>query len=278
MNRMENDLNINSDIKSLKLKILKENLKQDWNLDTDLWNEEFPHDYRFEDTYLQLSFVLRDFNIDELKHLVSITNIFDIKNYNHDIATLINNFVRSCVDYLNHEIDGKSDEYFKKYDNNNNCFSYEKKIKDTLKKHRLKYSLFFYGTLRAKEVRQAVIGEKKFNILPAILQKHKVYKVKNANYPLIKFTNNESDKVQGILLMDLTIEEINKLDQFEGEHYFRQFVKINKDDKIYDAQVYMPDKTLIAEKTWDFNYWYQNNMNDFFANEFDLSGVKQIKN
>ena len=38
---MENNLNINSDIKSLKLKILKENLKQDWNLDTDLWNEEF---------------------------------------------------------------------------------------------------------------------------------------------------------------------------------------------------------------------------------------------
>ena len=43
--------------------ILSKNLKQNWNLDTDLWNEEFPHDYRFEDTYLQLSFVLRDFNI-----------------------------------------------------------------------------------------------------------------------------------------------------------------------------------------------------------------------
>ena len=41
---MEKDLNINSDVKSLKLNILKENLKQDWNLDTDLWNEEFPHD------------------------------------------------------------------------------------------------------------------------------------------------------------------------------------------------------------------------------------------
>jgi len=40
----------------------------------------------------------------------------------------------------------------------------------------------------------------------------------------------------------------------------------------------MPDKTLIAEETWDFDYWYQNSMNDFFAKEFDLSGVKQIKN
>ena len=86
---MAEQLNINDDVKILKLEILSKNLKQNWNLDTDLWNEEFPHDYRFEDTYLQLSFVLRDFNMNELKHLISITNLFDIKNYNHEIATLI---------------------------------------------------------------------------------------------------------------------------------------------------------------------------------------------
>ena len=121
---MDESLNINDDIKALKLRVLKDNLKQNWNLDTDLWNEEFPHDFRFEDTYLQLSFVLRDFNIDELKHLISITNLFDIKNYSHDISTLINNYIKSCVNYLNHEIDGNTDEYFKKFNNNNNCFSY----------------------------------------------------------------------------------------------------------------------------------------------------------
>ena len=82
---MSKTLNINDDIKVLKLKILKENLKQNWNLDSDLWNEEFPYDFRFEDTYLQLSFVLRGFNIDELKHLISITNLFDVKNYSHSI-------------------------------------------------------------------------------------------------------------------------------------------------------------------------------------------------
>ena len=274
---MEKDLNINSDVKSLKLNILKENLKQDWNLDTDLWNEEFPHDYRFEDTYLQLSFVLRDFNIDELKHLISITNIFDIKNYNHDIATLINNFVRSCVEYLNYEIEGKSDEYFKKFDKNNNCFSYEKKIKNALKEHKLKYSLFFYGTLRSEEVREAVIGQKKYNISHGILQKHKVYKVKNANYPLIKFTNQKSDEVEGILITDLTTEEIKKLDKFEGKNYFRQFVKINIKDKFYDAQIYMPHKNLIAEEPWNFDYWYENNINDFFSKEFNLNGVREIE-
>ena len=86
-----------------------------------------------KDTYLQLSFVLRDFNMNELKHLISITNLFDIKNYNHEITSLINNYIKSCADYINHELDGKTEEYFKKFNKNNNCFSYEKRIKDELK-------------------------------------------------------------------------------------------------------------------------------------------------
>lgn len=131
---MEQHLNINDEIKTLKLKILKENLKQNWNLDSDIWNEEFPHDYRFEDTYLQLSFILVDFSMDELKHLSSITNVFKIKKFNHTISSLINNYIKSCVDYLNHEIDGKTEEYFKKFNKHNNCFAYEKKIKNELNK------------------------------------------------------------------------------------------------------------------------------------------------
>ena len=139
---MAEQQNINDDVKILKLEILSKNLKQNWNLDTDLWNEEFPHDYRFEDTYLQLSFVLRDFNINELKHLNSITNLFDIKNYSHEMATLINNYIKSCADYINHELDGNTEEYFKKFNKNNNCFSYEKKIKDELKKYNIQTNFF----------------------------------------------------------------------------------------------------------------------------------------
>ena len=131
---MENHQNINDEITSLKLMILQNNLKQNWNLDSEVWNEEFPYDYRFEDTYLQLSFILVDFSMDELKDLSSITNVFDIKKFNHTISSLINNYVKSCVDYLNHEIDGKTEEYFKKFDKNNNCFAYEKKIKYELNK------------------------------------------------------------------------------------------------------------------------------------------------
>ncbi|MDG1465650.1 MAG: gamma-glutamylcyclotransferase, partial [Alphaproteobacteria bacterium] len=277
---MSEKLNINDDVKVLKLNILKDNLKQNWNLDTDIWNEEFPHDYRFEDTYLQLSFILRDFNIDELKHLIYITNLFDVRNYNHDISTLINNYIKSCVEYLNHEIDGKADEYFKKYDKNNNCFSYEKKIREALSKHNIQYSLFFYGTLKASEVRKAVLGEniEYHEATNGFLTHYKVFQVKDANYPLIKFTNNEEDVVKGLLIYNISSDELNKLDKFEGINYFRQYVKINVAGNLYDSQIYIPNKNLVHSEPWDYENWYNNDMQSFFNNEFDLNGVKKIKN
>ncbi len=277
---MSEKLNINDDVKVLKLNILKDNLKQNWNLDTDIWNEEFPHDYRFEDTYLQLSFILRDFNIDELKHLIYITNLFDVRNYNHDISTLIKNYIKSCVEYLNHEIDGKADEYFKKYDKNNNCFSYEKKIKEALSKHKIQYSLFFYGTLKASEVRKAVLGEniEYHEATNGFLTHYKVFQVKDANYPLIKFTNNEEDVVKGLLIYNISSDELNKLDKFEGINYFRQYVKINVAGNLYDSQIYIPNKNLVHSEPWDYEKWYNNDMQNFFNNEFDLNGVKEIKN
>ena len=277
---MSEKLNINDDVKVLKLNILKDNLKQNWSLDTDIWNEEFPHDYRFEDSYLQLSFILRDFNIDELKHLIYITDLFNIRNYSHDISTLINNYVKSCVEYLNHEIDGKAVEYFKKYDKNNNCFSYEKKIKEALCKHKIQYSLFFYGTLKASEVRKAVLGEniEYHEATNGFLTHYKVFQVKDANYPLIKFTNNEKDVVKGLLIYNISSDELNKLDKFEGINYFRQYVKINVAGKLYNSQIYIPDKNLLHSEPWDYEKWYNNDMQNFFNNEFDLNGVKEIKN
>ena len=273
---MENELKINDDIKILKLDILKKNLKQNWALDTDIWNEEFPHDYRFEDTYLQLSFVLRDFNMNELKHLISITNLFDIKNYNHEISTLINNYIKSCVDYLNHEIDGNTEEYFKKFNKNDNCFSYEKRIKDELNKYNIQYSVFFYGTLRSSQVREAVLGKDIGTKMmdTATLKKYKVFKVKDAHYPLIKYTNNKKDIVYGIIAKKLSYNQIITLDKFEGKNYFRQFIKVKANNNILDAQIYSPKANLISSEPWDYDDWYKNDMKKFFENEFDLNGVK----
>ena len=272
---MENHQNINDEITSLKLMILQNNLKQNWNLDSEVWNEEFPYDYRFEDTYLQLSFILRDFNVEELNDLCLVTNVFDINKFNHTISTLINNYIKSCVDYLNHEIDGKTEEYFMEFNKNNNCFSYEKKIKKELANSIKKYAIFFYGTLRAIEVREAVLGKDidKHKSNKAIIYKHQVYKVMNANYPLITYTNNSQDKVEGLLVHNISEVELKKLDAFEGKNYFRAKAQVEVHGQLFNVEIYMPDKTMESDQIWDFDDWYKNNIEDFFKKEFNINGV-----
>ena len=272
---MENHQNINDEITSLKLMILQNNLKQNWNLDSEVWNEEFPYDYRFEDTYLQLSFILRDFNVEELNDLCLVTNVFDINKFNHTISTLINNYIKSCVDYLNHEIDGKTEEYFMEFNKNNNCFSYEKKIKKELANSIKKYAMFFYGTLRAIEVREAVLGKDidKHKSNKAIIYKHQVYKVMNANYPLITYTNNSQDKVEGLLVHNISEAELKKLDAFEGKNYFRAKAQVEVHGQLFNVEIYMPDKTMESDQIWDFDDWYKNNIEDFFKKEFNINWV-----
>ena len=112
----------------LKLKLLKFNLKQNWNLPNEMWNEEIPHDYMYEDTYLQLSFVFNTFSQDELLQLIELTNNETVEGINKNILIEINNYIKSCVNFINYEIKGDTEKYFQMF-KNNTCFSYEKKIK-----------------------------------------------------------------------------------------------------------------------------------------------------
>ena len=120
----------------LKLKLLKSNLNQNWTLPNKMWNEEIPHDYMYEDTYLQLSFVFNTFTQNELLQLIKLTN--NEKNYgiNKNLLIEINNYIKSCVDFINYEIKGETEKYFQKF-KANSCFSYEKKIKTYLNSIRL---------------------------------------------------------------------------------------------------------------------------------------------
>ena len=115
----------------LKLKLLKSNLKQNWTLPNEIWNEEIPNDYMYEDTYLQLSFVFNTFSQDELLQLIKITNNETVEGINKNILIEINNYIKSCVNFINYEINGETEKYFQKF-KKNSCFSYEKKIKNYL--------------------------------------------------------------------------------------------------------------------------------------------------
>ena len=116
----------------LKLKLLKFNLNQNWTLPNEIWNEEIPHDYMYEDTYLQLSFVFNTFSQDELLQLIKLTNDKSIDGINKNILIEINNYIKSCANFIYYDINGETEKYFHKF-KKNSCFSYEKKIKTYLK-------------------------------------------------------------------------------------------------------------------------------------------------
>lgn len=116
----------------LKLQLLKVNLKQDWNLDSELWNEEFNLDYRFQDTFLQLSYVFNKFSNQELNDLIILTNTRKSNDFNIDLVIEIDNYINSCVQYINYELNGDISKYFKKF-KKETCFSYEQKIKMLLR-------------------------------------------------------------------------------------------------------------------------------------------------
>ena len=120
----------------LKLKLLKSNLNQNWTLPNEIWNEEIPHDYMYEDTCLQLSFVFNTFSNNELNRLIILTKSEKKLQFNIDLKIEINNYIKSCVDFINYEIKGETEKYFQKF-KNNSCFSYEKKIKMYLNSIRL---------------------------------------------------------------------------------------------------------------------------------------------
>ena len=138
--------------------------------------------------------------------------------------------------------------------------------------------LFFYGTLRDHEVREAVIGDraKQLNLVDGYLIGYKLFRVKNTNYPLIVRDNSSSNKIDGLVAMGLDKQVIRKLDMFEGKNYSRAEVSVfrNIDNEKINAEIYVPEKTLQYTEEWTYENWYKYQRKFFFHNDFRTKGVR----
>ncbi len=138
--------------------------------------------------------------------------------------------------------------------------------------------LFFYGTLRDHEVREAVIGEraKQLNLVDGYLIGYRLYRVKNTNYPLIVRDKLSSNKINGLVAMRLDIQLIRKLDMFEGKNYSRAEVSVfrNIDKEEIMAEIYVPKKTLQYTEEWTYEYWHKYQRKFFFQDDFRKTGVR----
>tara|TARA_B100000941_G_scaffold275111_1_gene236742 strand:- start:6440 stop:6895 length:456 start_codon:yes stop_codon:yes gene_type:complete len=137
---------------------------------------------------------------------------------------------------------------------------------------------FFYGTLRDHEVREAVIGgrAKQLNLVDGYLIGYRLYRVKNANYPLIVRDKSSSNKINGLVAIGLDKQVIRKLDMFEGKNYSRAEVSVfcNIDNEEILAEIYMPKKTLQYAEEWTYENWHKYQRKFFFHDDFRKRGVR----
>ena len=136
------------------------------------------------------------------------------------------------------------------------------------------FTLFFYGTLRAAEIRSAVLGYDlpTGQLTDAVLENYQVRRVEGALYPLLVPAAGE--KAIGLLATSLDRLAIQMLDQFEGNHYNRSALQVHTAAGFVEADVYLPDDTLLAAESWDFDRWYKNDMTAFLQQDFRQEGVR----
>ena len=81
------------------------------------------------------------------------------------------------------------------------------------------YTLFFYGTLMDSTVLKGVTGPdyQKMRRVIGVLKDFKRRKVKDAQYPAI--IGSVGEKVEGIVVSEITSHALAQLDKFEDDDY-----------------------------------------------------------
>lgn len=127
--------------------------------------------------------------------------------------------------------------------------------------------MFFYGTLKAKDVRDVVIG-KAFpsdRLFPAQIIGYEVRRVVGEGYPMLVLSPNQQSIVDGVIAAALDKEMIAILDIFEGQHYRRSQIAAVSEGRGRLVDVYLPDDSLVAGNIWEFDHWCLGDKKPFIA-------------
>ena len=113
-------------------------------------------------------------------------------------------------------------------------------------------NVFVYGSLMFDDVWNRIV-QRHYEKHTAVLSGYKRLCVKGENYPgLVKSFNNS---VEGVIYLDVTAQDIKRLDRFEGEYYKKIPVTVSSESgHALDADVYLFNKSyknLLSNTPWD---------------------------
>lgn len=114
-------------------------------------------------------------------------------------------------------------------------------------------NIFTYGSLMYSEVWQYVVNGL-YASQKATISGYKRVAVRDENYPML-IPDNSQGEVAGVLYMQVSEQDIENLDAFEGAQYDRISTQVNIDaSHIEIAEVYIANAVgleLALEQAWD---------------------------
>jgi len=133
-------------------------------------------------------------------------------------------------------------------------------------------SLFVYGTLMSPQVLRVLIGRLPELVHSATLEGYRRHPVKGQSFPgMIAGVGS----VQGMLLKELTVSEMNVLDWFEGEEYTRKDVNIQCGTTLEMTQTYVWSNPLSDLDT--LSEWSYEDFCDFRLDSYLSHTVKPCR-
>ncbi|MBU0655500.1 MAG: gamma-glutamylcyclotransferase [Gammaproteobacteria bacterium] len=118
-------------------------------------------------------------------------------------------------------------------------------------------NIFTYGSLMFDPVWSRVVGGE-YPSCPATLHGYQRFAVKGEEYPVAIPSSPESS-IYGRLYLDVNPQDVQKLDDFEGEYYIRlRAPVICNTEEMLDADVYVlrPQYQHVASHTaWDVEHF-----------------------
>jgi gamma-glutamylcyclotransferase (GGCT)/AIG2-like uncharacterized protein YtfP len=119
--------------------------------------------------------------------------------------------------------------------------------------------LFVYGTLRDPDVQKLVLGRalEAPETAAATAPDHRAAVYPKQVYPGLIAARGET--AQGLLMLDLSPDDMDRLDAYEGKEYARQTLRVKSRGLSEVATVYMPTLAIPADAPgWRLSDWQRN--------------------
>ena len=128
-------------------------------------------------------------------------------------------------------------------------------------------TLFNFGSMRDKRVFEAVLGRevKVEDLQPAYLRAWRTMKVEGEMFPALAKTGNMDTVVEGTLAINLTENDLKRIDFYEEGLYGLEILPIHTAGGLAYAQVYAFNAGLVpVGEDWDYD-WYEANNTEYLA-------------